>query len=211
MWREFRPALLLLLPWLHAAAAALLRRMPDARGFSSRARLPNECSHCQGIGVVDPFTSSNKYCKEHYDVCTCCRQAVEAEMGSICGQFAGYGSCVAGIQAAIREKEKQCENQQAVSDWNKNQQKQQVNDALGDKSPFFGSFVASAGLLNSTGYVERRFDTECAADNAPSCDSFGSLCAHDSGCNSRLQQLEMDYVDVKGYYGLYRSTPCFSR
>lgn len=199
-------------------------RVKVARGQNATKKvdalmLPSECQHCQS-GIVDPFQPTRDYCYEHYDACKCCRSALEAEFLRICtsgkdggGTFMGYGSCVAGIQHAIQQKEQQCEHQQAVADWNKNQQEQQINDALGSKSPYATNFTLAAATQaagqNSTGYVVHRFSSECAGYGDPSCSEFKPLCAHGYGCNDQLHDFESDLDTVKDYYGMYQNTPCF--
>lgn len=187
------------------------------------AVLPDECQQCSS-GVVDPFQPTREYCSEQYDICKCCQSAMQTEFHRICtsgkdggGTFMGYGSCVAGIQHAIEEKKQQCEHQQAVNDWNDQQKQQEINDALGENSPYAGSFHAvsatqnstGAQSVNSTGYVVHRFESACASYNDPSCDNYQALCAHGYGCNDQLHDFESDYKTVKDYYGLYQHTPCF--
>lgn len=193
-----------------------VRNTAAANATSARkVILPSECSHCQGSSIADPFQPTNTYCSEHYDTCKCCRAALENAKLQICttgkqgGTFMGYGTCVAGIKAAITEKKRQCEHQQAVDDWHKDQTRREINDALGDKSPY--NFVNVAAGHNSTGYVDHRFESECAAYSDPSCKSFKALCAFSYGCNDQLHKIEGDLDTVKDYYGMYQNIPCFSR
>mmetsp|Transcript_107224 Transcript_107224/g.299504 ORF Transcript_107224/g.299504 Transcript_107224/m.299504 type:complete len:222 (+) Transcript_107224:75-740(+) len=182
--------------------------------------LPSECQHCSG-GIVDPFQPTHDYCSQQYDICKCCESALQSEFQRICtsgkdngGTFMGYGSCVAGIQAAIEQKKEHCEHQQAMDDWNHQQRQEEINDILGGHTLVNStSGVVSSALhsstSNSTGYVVHRFDSECASYSDPSCDGMDALCAHGYGCNDQLHDFESDYKTVKDYYGLYQHTPCF--
>lgn len=191
-----------------AAAVAAGRSRKELK----KAILPDECSHCQGSGVVDPFQGTHEYCQENLGQCKCCKDAVEQAKASICltgkqgGTFMGYGSCVEGIKAAIDEKKAQCEHQQAVDDYNKDQQKEEINDILGEDSPYN---LAAVNKTNSTGYVPDRFSSECASYSDPTCADVDSMCAHGYGCNYVLQVAERDLSTVKDYYGMYQNTPCF--
>lgn len=197
--------------------AVTLRQSGSAFSSGSKdvkkAQLPSECSHCQGTGIVDPFQDTNSYCRENYSQCKCCQEALEKEKARICltgkqgGSFMGYGSCVAGIKAAMEEKKQQCEHQQAVDDYNKDAEKKRINDMLGDDSPYAHFMVLNK--TNATKYAPSRYNSECAAYSEPNCESYKSLCAHGYGCNYVLQMAERELGTVKDYYGMYQNTPCF--
>eukprot|EP00932_Pfiesteria_piscicida_P004876 SRR837773.14788.p1 GENE.SRR837773.14788~~SRR837773.14788.p1 ORF type:complete len:243 (-),score=38.05 SRR837773.14788:28-672(-) len=212
----------LLLSFVTGAVATTLRGAPQpqhilaasnaSRTRRARAILPQECDHCQSGGIVDPFSSQREYCQENYDSCKCCQKALEGVKSEIClrgnggSSFMGHGSCVAGIQAAMEQKQARCAHQRAVSDYNMDQARQQINDALGDRSPYYNGFVAVGG---TRGYVAKRYSSECASYSDPNCaDWAGALCQHDFGCNDQLQKVESDLDTIKSYYGLFQNIPC---
>lgn len=216
---------------LHEAAGVTLRGVPQvlavanssrktngSRTAAARASLPQECSHCQGAGIVDPFVATNVYCKKNYDMCKCCQEALEDEKARIClsgkggATFMGYGSCVDGIKAAIDSKKKSCQHQEDLDNYNKQRRIDEINDAMGDDSPYNLVSVNGTQLKSNSSshrYAPRRFDSECAAYSDPNCaESDLPLCQHGYGCDYRLQVIESDLGLVQDYYGMYQNTPC---
>lgn len=209
---------------LHGASSTRVRgaRGHNATGKLGASILPSECQHCSE-GVVDPFQPTSDYCSQQYGICDCCTKALHSKFQEICtsgkddgGSFMGYGSCVAGIQAATEQKKEHCKHQQAIDDWNNQQRQEDVNDILNGgtlvnstSGVIVSAPCAQKSTSNSTGYVVHRFDSACASYSDPSCDGQDALCAHGYGCNDQLHDFESDYTTVKDYYGLYQHTPCF--
>eukprot|EP00927_Polykrikos_kofoidii_P004948 TRINITY_DN11954_c0_g1_i1.p1 TRINITY_DN11954_c0_g1~~TRINITY_DN11954_c0_g1_i1.p1 ORF type:complete len:238 (-),score=44.10 TRINITY_DN11954_c0_g1_i1:95-808(-) len=220
---------------LEGSASRIVKAPRELRGAvklaaSVRASsvLHEVCSSCPGAGAMDPFQATFDYCTKNYNLCKCCQGKLEDAKLQICTQgkegttltFMGYGTCVKGIEVAIEEKKQQCKHQQAISDYANSANKEIVNDALGERSPFYEGFMIMGAhktnltgthLQNSSGYVERRFASECATYSDPSCSSFDALCKFDYGCNYQLQTAESEYTSVKSWYDLYKATPCYSR
>eukprot|EP00929_Paragymnodinium_shiwhaense_P114102 TRINITY_DN82416_c0_g1_i1.p1 TRINITY_DN82416_c0_g1~~TRINITY_DN82416_c0_g1_i1.p1 ORF type:complete len:227 (+),score=53.79 TRINITY_DN82416_c0_g1_i1:67-747(+) len=196
------------------AQSSSLFNAVQKRRLTKKAQLPAECEPCQGT-MIDPFQESSKYCKANYDQCKCCQGLLEQEKGRICmtgkqggGSFLGYGSCVDGIKAALSEKEKQCEHQKSLDDYNKAQRQKQINDALGDRSPYADLIAlhkVNATSNTTAAYAPERYSSECISD----CDQFDALCAFGYGCNKQLRNAEADLGTVKDWYGLYQNYACF--
>lgn len=156
--------------------------------------------------MTSPFTDETTYCMKKYEQCDRCKEKVQEKTQTICSQFMGYGGCVKGIQAAMKKKQEECKQKQAIDDYNHKRQMEEIQkelDEIGtdvDLTPDFLSHNSSAG--------RGPYDSDCQSFSDPSCSSKEALCGFDAGCNRQLQQEAWNLDHVTGYYEMLQNLYC---
>eukprot|EP00933_Yihiella_yeosuensis_P043469 TRINITY_DN3827_c0_g1_i1.p1 TRINITY_DN3827_c0_g1~~TRINITY_DN3827_c0_g1_i1.p1 ORF type:complete len:201 (-),score=46.07 TRINITY_DN3827_c0_g1_i1:95-697(-) len=166
---------------------------------SKTRALPSECDSCGDAGQ-DPFVEQTKYCGDLYAQCQCCNKEVLQKTQDICKQFMGYGGCIKGIKAAIEKKKADCKKKQAIDEYNKEQAKKKINDAVGEKI----IFPAASDEKTKLGPYEK----DCLEYSDPSCEENKALCAFDFGCNKALNDDITTLKQIKDWKGMLDNLPC---
>mmetsp|Transcript_39093 Transcript_39093/g.72849 ORF Transcript_39093/g.72849 Transcript_39093/m.72849 type:complete len:205 (+) Transcript_39093:56-670(+) len=166
------------------------------------SRLHKVCSSCGEAGL-NTLQDTSKYCSGLQEQCTCCLKAVKAGYAEICRNYMGFGGCIDGIKAAIAKKEQECKKKQDIADALKDQQKADIEDALG--SDIFDLHSSQEART----YVASPYKDECAEFNTPNCSAEEALCGFDSGCDRQLAKWTSELTRVEDWQGMLKSLPCF--
>ncbi|CAE6919261.1 unnamed protein product [Symbiodinium natans] len=184
-----------------AAAHGRSLRTPTSSLVAIRtARLHKVCETCGDAGQ-NTLQKSSEYCDELHDQCTCCVKAVKNQYSEICSKYMGFGGCISGIKAAIENKEEECKKKQKLADAWKDQQKQKIEEAMGED---IFDLHKAAGKIVDTPYKD-----ECAAYAEPNCDSQEALCGFESGCDRELWKWTSELQRVESWQGMLDTIPCF--
>lgn len=168
------------------------------------------CEECES-GLINPLGDESQYCSELYDQCDCCKEKVIAQTENICSQFMGYGGCVKGIQAKMQTKKEECEQKQAIDDYNHKNKMEEIQDALdkiGADVDVIVDFLAHNSSAGATTATVGPYDTECASYSDPSCSSKETLCGFEAGCNRQLQTKTWYLRHVTGYFEMLQNLYC---
>ncbi|CAL1134818.1 unnamed protein product [Cladocopium goreaui] len=173
-------------------------RAVQARGT---AHLHEVCSSC-GVAGMNTLETS-KYCGELQQQCQCCKEKVQRKYKEICSGFMGFGGCVEGIKAAMEAKEKECKKKKELADYQREQQKQEIEKASG--MDIFDLHAFEVKVRSRKG-IDTPYHDECASYNAPNC-SAAPLCAF-GGCDRTLWTLTADLNEVEDWLGMLKMLPC---
>eukprot|EP00930_Biecheleria_cincta_P085909 TRINITY_DN75276_c0_g1_i1.p1 TRINITY_DN75276_c0_g1~~TRINITY_DN75276_c0_g1_i1.p1 ORF type:complete len:218 (-),score=31.52 TRINITY_DN75276_c0_g1_i1:66-719(-) len=191
-------------------AKTFLGHAVDGQGLHAakshdQRKLPELCADCQS-GLISPLLDESQYCTKLYNQCECCKEKVQRKIQDICSQFLGYGGCVSGIQAKMKEKQDECKQKQAIEDYNHKSKMEKIQkelDKIGadvDLTPDF--------LAHNRSAARGPYDTDCESYSDPSCSSQKALCGFDAGCNRQLQQATWNFEHINGYYEMLQNLYC---
>ncbi|CAJ1331173.1 unnamed protein product, partial [Effrenium voratum] len=166
-------------------------------------KLHDVCAPCGDAGL-NTLQETSEYCDELYSQCSCCIEKVQAKYDEICSNFMGYGGCVNGIKAAMEQKEKECEQKKKLEEYQREKEKQDIEDASG--MDIFDMHAAKAKSARKG--VDTPYHAECASYNTPNCSAREPLCGFDGGCDRRLWTLTSDLREVQDWHGMLTTLPC---